>query len=173
VPELMILEALPVAVERDGWDWLLYALSLAAAVTAIVLFLPWALERRRRPEVGFHWKFSPDGDPANLTPWSAGYVPEIDPTQPFLVEAAIQNTGDKAGGDTLVNFVAPDCFDLSQPSKSEARHLTATHNTAGLPPEYRVVFTDNRPEPWTRLSRVPWNFGGGPRVIRRHPPWSL
>ena len=79
----MILEALPVAVERDGWDWLLYALSLAAAVTAIVLFLPWALERRRRPEVGFHWKFSPDGDPANLTPWSAGYVPEIDPTQPF------------------------------------------------------------------------------------------
>jgi hypothetical protein len=108
----MILEALPVAVERDGWDWLLYALSLAAAVTAIVLFLPWALERRRRPEVGFHWKFSPDGDPANLTPWSAGYVPEIDPTQPFLVEAAIQNTGDQAGGDTLVNFVAPDCFDL-------------------------------------------------------------
>jgi len=106
VPELMILEALPVAVERDGWDWLLYALSLAAAVTAIVLFLPWALERRRRPEVGFHWKFSPDGDPANLTPWSARYVPEIDPTQLFLVEAAIQNTGDKAGGDTLVNFVA-------------------------------------------------------------------
>jgi hypothetical protein len=43
VPELMILEALPVAVERDGWDWLLYALSLAAAVTAIVLFLPWGI----------------------------------------------------------------------------------------------------------------------------------
>jgi hypothetical protein len=158
VPELMILEALPVAVERDGWDWLLYALSLAAAVTAIVLFLPWALERRRRPEVGFHWKFSPDGDPANLTPWSAGYVPEIDPTQPFLVEAAIQNTGDQAGGDTLVNFVAPDCFDLSQPSKSEARHLTATHNTVGLPPEYRVVFTDNRPEPWTPGNWYMWQY---------------
>jgi hypothetical protein len=22
-----------------------------------------------------------------------------------------------------------------------------------------------------RMSRVPWNFGGGPAVIRRHPPW--
>ena len=43
VPELMILEALPVTVERDRWDWLLYVLSLAAAATAIVLFLPWAL----------------------------------------------------------------------------------------------------------------------------------
>ena len=24
-----------------------------------------------------------------------------------------------------------------------------------------------------RMSRVPWNFGGGPTVIRRHPPWSV
>jgi hypothetical protein len=24
-----------------------------------------------------------------------------------------------------------------------------------------------------RMSRVPWNFGGGPSVIRRHPPWSV
>jgi hypothetical protein len=24
-----------------------------------------------------------------------------------------------------------------------------------------------------RMSRPPWNFGGGPRVIRRHPPWSV
>ena len=158
VPEPMILEALPATVERDGWDWLLYVLSLAAAATAIVLFLPWALERRRRPEVGFHWKFSPDGDPENLTPWSAGYEPEIDPTQPFLVEAAIQNTGDKAGGDTLINFVAPDCFDLSQPSKPEARHFTATHNTAGLPPEYRVVFAADRPEPWTPGNWFMWQY---------------
>jgi hypothetical protein len=27
--------------------------------------------------------------------------------------------------------------------------------------------------PWPRLSRLPWNFGGGRRVIRRHPPWSV
>jgi DNA-binding transcriptional LysR family regulator len=24
-----------------------------------------------------------------------------------------------------------------------------------------------------RMSRVPWNFGGGPAVIRRHPPWRM
>ena len=24
-----------------------------------------------------------------------------------------------------------------------------------------------------RLSRSPWNFGGGPWVIRRHPPWRV
>lgn len=42
--------AVPVTVERDLWDWYLYAASLCAAITAIVLFLPWALERRRRPE---------------------------------------------------------------------------------------------------------------------------
>jgi transposase len=24
-----------------------------------------------------------------------------------------------------------------------------------------------------RMSRVPWNFGGGPSVIRQHPPWSV
>ena len=132
----MILEAFPVAVERDGWDWLLYALSVIAATTAIVLFLPWALERRRRPEIRFQWRFSPDGDPAKLTLWSADSVPEIDPTQPFLVEAAIQNTGDKAGGDTLVNFVAPACFDLRQLGRPDAEHLTATNDTAGLPPDY-------------------------------------
>jgi hypothetical protein len=28
---------------------------------------------------------------------------------------------------------------------------------------------------WTegRLSRLPWNFGGGQWLIRRHPPWSV
>jgi len=65
----MILEAFPVTVERDSWDWLLYILSLVAATTAIVLFLPWALERRRRPETRFQWRFSPDGDPAHLAVW--------------------------------------------------------------------------------------------------------
>jgi len=53
VAKLMILEAFPVTVERDVWDWLLYAVSAIAATTAIVLFLPWALERRRRPEIRF------------------------------------------------------------------------------------------------------------------------
>jgi hypothetical protein len=27
--------------------------------------------------------------------------------------------------------------------------------------------------PSRRLSRSPWNFGGGQCLIRRHPPWSV
>jgi hypothetical protein len=153
-----MLEALPVTAERDVWDWLLYALSATAAATAIVLFLPWALEWRRRPEVGFLWKFSPDGDPAKSVPWPADRIPEVNPNQLFLVEAAIQNTGDKAGGDTLVNFVVPDCFDLRDQSRPEAKHLTATNDTAGLPPEYRVIFAAPRPEPWTPGNWYLWKY---------------
>src|SRR6266516_7434684 len=102
----MILRALSVTVERDGWDWLLYELSIIAAITAIVAFSVWVAELRRRPEIRFSWRFSPDDDPANLAIWPADFVPEINLGQPFLVEAAIQNTGDKAGRDTLINFVA-------------------------------------------------------------------
>ncbi len=113
VIHLVMLRATPVTVVRDVWDWLLYVLTgltALAAITAVVAFLAWALERRRRPEVGFLWRFSPDGDPANLADWPADHAPEISLTQPFLVVAAIQNTGDKAGDDTLINFVVPDCL---------------------------------------------------------------
>jgi hypothetical protein len=141
-----------VTVERDVLDWLLYALTTLAAVTAIVAFSAWALELRRRPEVHFYWRFSPDDDPANLADWPAGEVPEIKATQPFLVVAAIQNTGDKAGRDTLVNFVASDCFDLHQNEApgEEPRH--AGNATAGLPPDNRAVFFAVRAEPWTPMN---------------------
>jgi len=145
----VILRAFPVTVERDVWDWLLYAVSAIAAVTAIVAFSVWASELRRRPETRFQWRFSPDDDPANLAPWPADYVPEINPTQPFLVEVAIQNRGDKAGGNTLLNFVVPDCFDLRQRAYPEAEPQVAGNDTAGLPPEYRIVFFAPRAEPWT------------------------
>jgi hypothetical protein len=158
VPKLVILQALSAPVERDGWAWLQYGLSVVAAITAIVVFSAWALELRRRPEIGFSWKFSPDGDPAKLAPWPADHVPEVHPTQPFLVEAAIQNTGDKAGGDTLINFAAPDCFDLYQLGKPEAQHLTAISDTAGLPPDYRVVFAAPRAEPWTPGNWYLWQY---------------
>jgi hypothetical protein len=158
VPELMILEALPVTVERDVGDWVLYALSVVAAVTAIFAFSIWALELRRRPEIGFHWEFSADGDPAKLAVWPPDYVPEIDPTQPFLVQAAILNTGDKAGSDTLTNFVAPECFDLCQLGRPDAEHLTSKHATAGLPPDYRVVFAAPRAEPWTPGNWYLWQY---------------
>ncbi len=138
-----------VTVERDVWDWLLYAITAVAAVTAIVVFLAWAAELRRRPEIRFSWRLSPDGDPAHLADWSPDEVPEIKATQPFLVAAAMQNTGDKAGRDTLINFVVPDCFDLRQPAAPDAEPLHAPNYTAGLPPDNRVVFFAPRPGLWT------------------------
>jgi hypothetical protein len=149
VIHLVMLRATPVTVVRDVWDWLLYAVSAVAAITAVVVFSRWALEQRRRPEAGFLWRFSPDGDPANLVDWPADYVPEISSTQPFLVVAAIQNTGDKAGGDTLINFVVPDCFDLHQVEAPEVEPLRAQNGTAGLPPDNRVVFLTPRATLWT------------------------
>jgi hypothetical protein len=138
-----------VVIERDAWDWLLYAATALAAITAIVVFSAWALELRRRPEVQFYWRLSPDGDPANLAEWPADHVPEISATQPFLVAAAIQNTGDKAGGDTLINFVVPDCFDLHQVEAPEVEPVRAGNETAGLPPDNRVVFLIPRATLWT------------------------
>jgi hypothetical protein len=141
-----------VTVERDVWDWLLYAFTALAAVTAIVVFSAWAAELRRRPEIRFYWRLSPDGDPAHLAVWEPDEVPEIRATQPFLVAAAIQNTGDKAGRDTLVNFVASDCFDLHQCEAPEDEPRRAGNATAGLPSDNRAVFFAVRAEPWTPVN---------------------
>jgi hypothetical protein len=138
-----------VMVERDVWDWLLYAVTAVAAVTAIVVFLGWAAELRRRPEIKFQWRLSPDGDPAQLAIWPPVEVPEIRPGQPLLVEAAILNTGDKAGRDALINFVAPDCFDLRQCEAPAVEPRHAGNDTVGLPPDHRVLFFAVRAEPWT------------------------
>jgi hypothetical protein len=148
VPELVILQALSAPVERDGWAWLQYALSVAATLTAIVAFSVWALEVRRRPEVRFYWRLSTDGDSTHLADWEPDEVPEIKAGQPLLVGAAIQNTGDKAGRDTLINFVVPDCFDLRHREEPEQEPVHSGNATAGLPPDNRVVFFAPRVEPW-------------------------
>jgi hypothetical protein len=148
VPELMIAAAPSATVERDGWDWLLYVLSAGAAFTAIVSFSAWAFELRRRPEIRFYWRLSPDGDSTHLADWEPDEVPEIKARQPLLVGAAIQNTGDKAGHDTLINFVVPDCFDLRQREAPEQEPIHSGNATAGLPPDSSVVFFAPRVEPW-------------------------
>jgi hypothetical protein len=147
---IVVLRA--VAVDRDAWAWAQYTVSVTAATTGIVVFLYWALERRRRPEVLIRWWFSPDGDPAHSATWPPDHVPEIKAGQPFLVDAAIQNTGDMAGSDTLINFVVPDCFELCQRRTPEEEPLVAGNDTAGLPPDNRVVFFAPRPEPWTPVN---------------------
>jgi hypothetical protein len=87
-----------------------------------------------------------------LAIWPPDQVPQIKATQPFLVEAAIQNTGDKAGRDTLINFVVPDCFDQRQTAAPEVEPLRVGNETAGFPPDNRVVFFAPRAEPWTPVN---------------------
>jgi len=141
--------ALPVSVERDYWDWFLYSVSLAAAISAILVFLPWALERRRRPEARIIWEISSTGDPGSMVPWPPDHVPEITPGQVLYVRVGVLNVGDRAGEATLVNFVVPDCFDLRKYFDREAKASLSSNPTAGLPPDYRVAYFDPRPEPWT------------------------
>jgi hypothetical protein len=140
--------ALPVTVERDLWDRYLYAASLCAAITAIVLFLPWALERRRRPEVRIDWALSLDGDPAKLEDWPADYIPQIIPGQAICVRVAVHNVGDRASEAALTNFVVPACFDLRRYSDLEAKPEFSGNPTAGLPPDYRVAYFALGLEPW-------------------------
>jgi len=143
-----LLRELPVSVQRDPWDWFLYAVSFAAAVTAVVLFLPWALERRRRPEIQINWALSLDGDPASVDDWPADHVPKITPGQAICVRVAILNVGDRASEGSLANFVVPDCFELRNSYDPKAKPLLSGNLTAGLPPEHRVAFFAPRPDPW-------------------------
>lgn len=49
-----------VRTERDAWDWLLFGLSVLAALSAVIALWTWWTRLRRIPEVEFHWE-KPDG----------------------------------------------------------------------------------------------------------------
>jgi hypothetical protein len=137
-----------VSLTRDAWDWLLYAASLLAAITAILLFLPWALERRRRPEVRFLWRFSSNCDPKTMEDWPPDKVLDVNPGQRVLVEASIQNVGDLPGEATLLNFVVPDIVELVSRASPALKPTVSNNATAGLPPSYRVTYFAPGATPW-------------------------
>ena len=58
------------------------------------------------------------------------------------------DAGDKAGHDTLINFVASDRFDLHQVETPDGKPAPSGNATAGLPPDTRVVFFAPRAAPW-------------------------
>src|SRR5690348_3507939 len=127
-------EILAASVARDGWSWLQFGFAILAGITGFVVFIPWALERRRRPEARFLWKFSENGRLANLEPWEPNRIPKLQRGHLYAVEAAIQNVGDIAGDDGLINFVVPDCFELILPSNPDSKPAVSTNETAGIPP---------------------------------------
>jgi hypothetical protein len=146
----LLPSTMPVSLERDPWDWVLYAASLSAAIAAVILFLPWALERRRRPEVKIEWALSLDGDPANLTDWNANDAPKVTPGQVICVRVAFHNVGDRATEAALTNFVAAaDYFDLRNNYRPEQNPAFSGDLTAGLPPDHQVIYLPIWLPPWT------------------------
>jgi hypothetical protein len=144
---------LSVVVQRDFWDWLLYALSVLAATAAVLLFAPWALDRRRRPEVRFLWELSTNAG-ESFTSWPPDCVKSIVAGQPYEIRIGIQNVGDKAPENALLNFVVPDCLTLENANSPAQATIASTDTTTGIPPLNRVLFlTPALPSSWT-----PGNF---------------
>jgi hypothetical protein len=143
-----MMNALTAAVDRDTWSWIQIGFALLAGITGFIVFVPWALERRRRPEARFMWKISPNEDPSELSIWLPEYVPEISRNRPVVIEAAVQNVGDRPADDGLMNFVVPNCFELCIRNESPTRAIAAIHITAGLPPEHRILYRDQQMGSW-------------------------
>ena len=43
---------------RDTWAWIGYGVALAAGLAAVIGFVSWILQQRRRPEVAFLWRIA-------------------------------------------------------------------------------------------------------------------
>lgn len=126
-------------VQRDSWDWVLYAASLAAALVAVAGLVNWVLRQRRRAEIRTLWEYSTNEPPAgNWHHWSSNHVPSVEPGTWFYVKVSFLNVGDQAGSGMLMNFVVPDCLVLDQ--ASGAVPLESRNPIAGEPPEFRVYF---------------------------------
>lgn len=97
---LRVIAVLAVTGGRDGWDWLLYGLSVVTAVVAIVGFAYWILDQRRRPEVAFSWLFATNGERSGLVNWPPEIVHELRPGETVLVQITVVNAGDRAGTNT-------------------------------------------------------------------------
>ena len=170
-----VIDPAIVSVDRDVWDWFLYVASLLAAVTAVVLFLPWALERRRRPEVRYAFRISDTGRPEDLRDWFHQDLIRVHARQTVLVETAIQNVGDKPGELTLLNFVVPDIFTLEMDGSTTVKATKTKNFTAGLPPNWAIVYCAPGASTWTpgnwyvaryRLTAEPEHVTSGPLDAR-------
>jgi hypothetical protein len=124
---------------------MIYLLLGILAVETAVLFLG----RRRRPEVRFQWRISLSGDKADLALWPENDVPEVKASQKILIEAAIQNVGDRPGEGGLINFVVPDMLRLTSVNNPDRKMTVSNDVTAGLPPDYRVNFFAPTTGPWS------------------------
>jgi hypothetical protein len=125
---------------RDGWDLLALIITIAAGTTALIVFIPWALERRRRPEGRLLWQLAIDGRGEGLADWPPELMPNLPRGSAILVRVAMLNVGDQPASDVLANFVAPSCIALSRVTDPPQRPTASTDEIAGLLPDERVTY---------------------------------
>jgi hypothetical protein len=89
------------------------------------------------------------GDVADLTLWPEDEVPKVGASQKILIEAAIQNVGDRPGEDGLINFAVPDMLQLTSVNDPDRKMIVSNDATAGLPPDHRVNFFAPTTGPWS------------------------
>jgi hypothetical protein len=142
-----VIAVLAVTGGRDGWDWLLYGLSVVTAVVAIVGFAYWILEQRRRPEVGFNWLFAETGERSGLVDWPPETVQELRAGETVLVEIVVFNAGDRAGTNARWNFVADESVRLEWQGNEAAHRLVSFNDRQALGPSPQTAFFAGS-EPW-------------------------
>ena len=107
-----MLDRLGDAVTWPRWWAVDLAFGVLASTTAVVAFIYWILEQRRRPEVRFLWKYSTSGSVDDLAIWEPQHRALIRPGSTLLVEASVLNVGDASADRAMTNFVAPVTFNL-------------------------------------------------------------
>jgi hypothetical protein len=128
-----------------------------AAATAIVVFIQWALQVRRRPEVAVRWAWDVHGGGGAFDqhPWVPGETLITGPLQLLQFRISLENTGDALSEHSAYNVCVPITFSmsLSGPSISAKLSQGATNRYAGrcwflaeefvwLPGDFRLTFFD-------------------------------
>ncbi len=116
------------------------ALGIAASLAALVGFLPWALQQRRRPEVRLLWRIALSDREEDVVDWPPDEVAEAAAGSDVVVEVSVLNVGDAATGRAQTNFVVPGCIVLTGLAR-DPRPARWSHNrVAGLASGFGVHF---------------------------------
>ena len=91
------------------WDWILFGLSMAAAIAAVGGFVTWWVQNRKRSEYMFIWiLIDKDGSEQE---WKVNDSKSFEIGQIYDVQCRIHNIG-TVGGPALVNVIVPRFMEL-------------------------------------------------------------
>jgi hypothetical protein len=136
---LRLLASVPVRViaqNRDAADWVLYAITMLAAVAAVIGLWGWVVQQRQRPEVRFRW-FKPNG-----TPWDPHDCPTFSIGTEYSISFAYDNIGNGTAERPVVNVIVPEFVQVYFPGVPGpgGSGIVSGDATVGLPPKHNVTF---------------------------------